>query len=309
MGTTATGKTDAAAYLSEQMDGEIISVDSSLVYRGMDVGTAKPDPAFLARYPHHLVDIRNPNDTYSVADFYAQASAIIDDICARGKVPILAGGTNFYFSALERGLSDLPKANAELRMEINSQAEQYGWQKMHQRLAKLDLQSAERIDPMDAQRIQRALEIVIQSGMKVAEHNSKRRPAISNPMLKIALAYSDRSYLHQRIEQRFDLMLEQGLQKEVEALLEAGVDPQTPAMRMIGYRQMLEFLEYDRTSKSVRHMAEKELRLKGVAATRQLAKRQLTWLRNQSNVVWWVDFGLKQKNFEQLNAFVTHFVI
>lgn len=309
MGTTATGKTDAAAYLSEHINGEIISVDSSLVYRGMDIGTAKPDAAFLQRYPHHLVDIRDPNDTYSVADFYAQASAIIDDICARGKVPILAGGTNFYFSALEKGLSDLPQANPELRAQINAQAEQLGWQKMHQRLSVLDSSSGERIDPMDAQRIQRALEIVIQSGKTVAELNNTGKPPIANPILKIALAYSDRSYLHQRIEQRFDIMLEQGLQNEVEALLEAGVDPSTPAMRMIGYRQMLEFLEYDLTSKSVRDRAVKELRLKGVAATRQLAKRQLTWLRNQSNVVWWVDSGLKQKNFELLKAFVTHFVI
>jgi tRNA dimethylallyltransferase len=306
MGTTATGKTDAAAYISEHIDGEIISVDSSLVYRGMNIGTAKPDPAFLAQYPHHLVDIRNPNDTYSAANFYAQASAIIDDICTRGKVPILAGGTHFYYSALEKGLSDLPQANTQLRAEINSQAKQYGWQDMHRRLTQLDPQSGDRIDPMDAQRIQRALEIVMQSGIKVADHTRKRSPPISNPMLKIALAYSDRSYLHQRIELRFDSMLEQGLQQEVENLLEAGVDPQAPAMKMIGYRQMLEFLESDLTSKSVRQRAEKELRLKGIAATRQLAKRQLTWLRNQSNIVWWVDFGLKQKNFEQMNAFVSH---
>ncbi|MFT5655424.1 MAG: tRNA dimethylallyltransferase [Arenicella sp.] len=308
MGTTATGKTDAAAYISEHIDGEIISVDSSLVYRGMDIGTAKPEPAFLAQYPHHLVDIRNPSDTYSVANFYAQASALIDDICARGKVPILVGGTHFYYSALEKGLSDLPQANAQLRAEINAQAEQYGWQQMHQRLTQLDPQSGDRIAPMDTQRIQRALEIVMLSGITVAEHNRKRNPPINNPMLKIALTYSDRSFLHQRIEQRFDLMLEQGLQQEVEALLEAGVDPQAPAMRMIGYRQMLEFLECDLTSKSVRRKAEKELRLKGVAATRQLAKRQLTWLRNQSNVVWWVDFGLEQNDFEPLNAFITHYV-
>lgn len=309
MGTTATGKTDAAAYLSEHIDGEIISVDSSLVYRGMDIGTAKPDPEFLARYPHYLVDIQDPNDTYSVANFYGHATDLIDDICARGKVPILAGGTHFYFSALEKGLSNLPPANAQLRAEINTQAEQHGWQKMHSRLAELDPQSGHRIDPKDAQRIQRALEIVMQSGMTVTEHNNKRSPAISNPMLKIALAYSDRSYLHQRIEQRFDMMLDKGLQKEVEALLNAGVNPRAPAMKMIGYRQMLEFLEYDLTSKSVRHRAEKDLRSRGVAATRQLAKRQLTWLRNQSNVVWWVDFGLKQKNFKQLNSFVAQFVI
>ena len=289
MGTTATGKTDAAAYLSEQISGEIVSVDSSLVYRGMDIGTAKPDTAFLEKYPHHLVDVRDPEETYSVADFYHDASALINDITQRGKVPVLVGGTHFYFAALEHGISQLPPANPEVRSQISAQADQLGWPAMHKRLAELDRQSAQRIDPMDAQRIQRAMEIVLESGRTVADHNSQRKPPLVNPLLKLALAYSDRSYLHQRIEKRFDIMLAQGLQAEVETLLGAGVDPDTPAMKMIGYRQILEFLQDDLTYQ--------DMRSKGIAATRQLAKRQLTWLRNQANVVWWVDFGLKEKKF------------
>lgn len=301
MGTTATGKTDAAAKLSNDLNGEIISVDSSLVYKGMNIGTAKPDEDFLAQFPHHLVDIRDPNDTYSVADFYHDAYALINDITQRGKVPILVGGTHFYYSALEQGISQLPPANEELRAQILDDANKEGWQKMHHRLAVLDKESAQRIDPMDTQRIQRALEIVIESGKTVAEHNNDRKPAIPNPMLNIALAYSDRSYLHRRIEQRFDLMLEQGLQKEVEGLLKSGVKADSSAMRMIGYRQMLEFLQDDLTYEDMRN--------KGISATRQLAKRQLTWLRNKSNVVWWVDFGLKEKNFEPLSTFVNELII
>ena len=300
MGTTATGKTDAAASLSDAFDAEIISVDSSLVYRGMNIGTAKPEKDFLAKYPHHLVDIRDPDDTYSVADFYQQASDLIKHITQQGKVPILVGGTHFYFSALEQGISNLPQANPQLRAKISAEAAISGWPAMHQRLAVLDAQSAARIDPMDAQRIQRALEIVLESGVSVAAHNHKRKPRIANPMLKIALAYSDRSYLHQRIEQRFDIMLQQGLQNEVEALLESGVKTDSPALRMIGYRQMIEFLNGE--------ISATEMRAKGISATRQLAKRQLTWLRNQANVVWWVDFGLKKRDFAPLITFVQQFL-
>lgn len=300
MGTTATGKTDAAASLSNCFNGEIISVDSSLVYTGMDIGTAKPNLEFLQQYPHHLLDIRHPNDSYSVADFYQDATSLIEDITARGKIPILAGGTHFYFSALESGVSQLPQANPELRAQIDKQANQEGWATLHQRLAVLDPESAARIDRKDAQRIQRALEIVLESGRTVASHNALRKPPIENPMIKIALAYSDRSYLHARIEQRFDLMLEQGLQAEVEGLLNSGVDRSASSMRMIGYRQMLDFLQNDLTYD--------DMRRKGIAATRQLAKRQLTWLRNSANVIWWVDFGLKDKNFAPLQALVSEFV-
>ena len=181
-------------------------------------------------------------------------------------------------------------------MQIEAEAKQLGWPALHRRLAELDPQRAAQIDNNDAQRIQRALEIVLLSGHTVAQHESSNMPAIANPLIKIALAFSDRSYLHQRIEQRFNTMLEMGLEQEVESLIEQGVDPQTPAMKMIGYRQMLEFLNNDATYD--------EMKLRGVAATRQLAKRQLTWLRNQANVLWWMDIGLKQRKFDQLLSYV-----
>lgn len=300
MGPTATGKTDAAAAIAERLNGEIISVDSSLVYRGMNIGTAKPEPAFLARHPHHLVDIRAPQDTYSVAEFHRDCTALIDQIVARGKVPVLAGGTHFYFNALEQGLAELPAADSDLRDEISADAVSHGWAALHEKLAALDPASAQRIDPHDAQRIQRALEIVLLSGKPVAEHNVQKKAALSRPMLKIALVFSDRAELHARIEQRFDGMIEQGLQGEIEGLLNSGVAVDAPAMKMIGYRQMLEFLAGDATLDQARG--------KSIAATRQLAKRQLTWLRNQSNVLWWVDCGLKQKKFDQLLHYVQQFL-
>ena len=300
MGPTATGKTDAAAQLFDAFEAEIISVDSSLVYQHMDIGTAKPDDDFLDKYPHHLVNIRHPNEVYSVAEFYSDCTELIKTITAQGKLPILAGGTMFYFNALEHGLSELPQANAELRAQITAEAQSLGWPSLHQRLAALDPASARRIDSMDAQRIQRALEIVLESGKPVVEHNSERKPALENPMIKLALSFSDRQVLHTRIEQRFNVMLEQGLQAEVEFLLEMGIAADASSMRMIGYRQMLEFLD-EVTSYE-------EMRSKGIAATRQLAKRQLTWLRNQQNLIWWVDFGLKDKNFGQLVDLIRQFI-
>lgn len=300
MGPTATGKTDAAAQICESIDAEIISVDSALVYTGMDIGTAKPDVDFLAKYPHHLVDVRHPNDSYSVADFFNDCSALIGDITARGKLPVLAGGTMFYFNALERGLTELPQADQALRDEITDQASRLGWPVLHQRLAALDAQSADRIDPMDAQRIQRALEIVLAGGKPVAAHNENRKLPPPNPLLKIALAFSDRAVLHQRIARRFDIMLDAGLEAEVRDLLESGVDANSASLRMIGYRQMLEYLngEIDLA----------RMREKGIVATRQLAKRQLTWLRNQSNLLWWVDHGLEDKEFQELVSLVRQYV-
>lgn len=298
MGPTATGKTDAAAQLFDAFDCEIISVDSSLVYTGMDIGTAKPESDFLQKYPHHLVDIRQPNDTYSVADFYHDATSLIERCTAQGKIPVLAGGTMFYYNALERGLTDLPKANVELRADISQQAEQLGWPAMHAKLAELDPERASKIEFNDAQRIQRSLEVVLKTGQTMAEHRVVTKPPLTNNLIKIALSFSDRSYLHQRIEQRFDMMLESGLQTEVEQLLAQGVEPDCTAMKMIGYRQMLEFLQGDYDIDAMRQ--------KGIAATRQLAKRQLTWLRNQSNVIWWVDFGLKDKKYDKLIEYVAH---
>lgn len=300
MGPTATGKTDAAAQLFEGYESEIISVDSSLVYRNMNIGTAKPEEAFLAKYPHNIVNVRDPNDTYSVADFYHDCMGHIKRITEQGKVPILAGGTMFYYNVIEQGMSDLPKADIQLREKITAQAQQLGWPKLHQRLAALDPQSAERIDSMDAQRIQRALEIVIAGGKPVADHNINRKPSPVNPLLKVALTFSDRKVLHNRIERRFDRMLESGFQAEVEKLLENGVDPEASSMRMIGYRQMLAHIQNDMTYDIMRD--------KGIVATRQLAKRQLTWLRNQSNVLWWVDEGLENKDFSLLVKTIEQFV-
>jgi len=267
MGPTATGKTDAAAQLYETFPCEIISVDSSLAY--------------------------------SVADFYQDTSALINDCVSRGKVPVLAGGTMFYYNVLEKGLNDLPRANQALRKKISLQAKEEGWPSLHAQLATLDPQRALKIKQNDAQRIQRALEIVLETNETVAQQNIKTKPPIGHPLLKIALTFSDRKYLHKRIEQRFDIMLESGLQSEVEKLLFEGVERDSTAMKMIGYRQMLEFLDGDITDRVMRD--------KGIAATRQLAKRQLTWLRNQANVVWWVDFGLKEKDFSKLVQYVVQF--
>jgi tRNA dimethylallyltransferase len=300
MGPTATGKTDAAAQLFDVYDAEIISVDSSLVYRGMNIGTAKPDEGFLAKYPHCIVNVRDPNDTYSVANFYHDCMEHIARITEQGKVPILAGGTMFYYNVIEQGMSNLPKADSQLREKITLEAEQLGWSKLHERLAVLDPQSAERIDSMDAQRIQRALEIVLAGGKPVSAHNANRKPPPANPLLKVALSFSDRKVLHARIAKRFDIMLESGFQAEVETLLQEGLDPTAPSMRMIGYRQMLEYIESDITYDIMRD--------KGIAATRQLAKRQLTWLRNQSNVLWWVDQGLESKDFSPLVSTIGQFV-
>jgi tRNA dimethylallyltransferase len=276
MGATATGKTDIAALLSEQVPAELISVDSSLVYRGMNIGTAKPDKDFLNKYPHHLVDIRNPDETYSAADFCADAQKLIVDITSRGKVPILVGGTSFYFSALEKGLPNMPNANPELRLKLTLEAEQFGWEKMHEKLRLIDPESAKRIKPTDPQRIQRALEINELSGKPVAKLD-KAIPFIDNPILKVALVHSNRRYLHERIGVRFDLMIKAGLEEEIETLL-ARYSIDSPSFRMIGYRQVIEGKE---NGESLDSMVEKS-----IIATRQLAKRQLTWLRNQSNILW-----------------------
>ena len=300
MGPTATGKTDAAAQLYENFDAEIISVDSSLVYTGMDIGTAKPSREFLEKYPHHFVDVRYPNDTFSVADFFNDCSALILDITKRGKMPVLAGGTMFYFNALEQGLTELPKADKQLREKISDEARRLGWPALHQRLSALDPKSGNRIDSMDAQRIQRALEIVLAGGKPVSSHNESRKLPPPNPLIKIALSFSDRAVLHERIERRFDIMLDAGLEKEVRSLLANGVSIDAPSMRMIGYRQMLEYIDGQVSFDRMREM--------GVVATRQLAKRQLTWLRNQGNLVWWVDHGLKNKQFQDLALFVKQFV-
>ena len=274
MGPTAAGKTALALELHDAFPVEIISVDSSQVYRGMDIGTAKPTTVELARVPHRLINIRDPMQAYSAAEFCADAAREMKAITHAGKMPLLVGGTMFYFHALEFGLSELPSADPEIRERLNAEASQKGWEELHRRLQSVDPESAKRIHPNDAQRIQRALEIYELTGQSLTELASTRQD-ISLPyrLIKIALWPQDRKKLHARIEQRFHAMLEQGLMSEVEKLYARG-DLQTsmPSVRTVGYRQIWEYL----TGKiNYSEMIEQAL-----AATRQLAKRQITWLRS-----------------------------
>ncbi len=273
MGPTASGKTALAVSLVERFPLEIISVDSALVYRGMDIGTAKPDAATLARAPHHLLDIRDPDETYSAAAFRDDALGLMADIVARGRVPLLVGGTMLYFRALVRGLDDLPRADAALRGKIEAEAAERGWPALHADLARVDPETAARLAPNDSQRISRALEIFRLSGTPMSALLDRAQPELPYRLLQLALIPSDRAVLHQRIAARFDAMLEAGLIDEVERLRrEYVLRPDLPSMRAVGYRQAWAYLDGD--------IDRKALREQGIAATRQLAKRQLTWLRS-----------------------------
>lgn len=273
LGPTASGKTASALTLSQALPVEIISVDSALVYRDMDIGTAKPTADERAVCPHHLIDIVSPEDSYSAARFRADAIRLMGEIGARGNIPLLAGGTMLYFKALRDGLSDLPAADAALRRAIDDEAAARGWPALHAELARLDPEAAARLEPGDAQRIQRALEIVRVTGRPLAESYARKEDdALPCRLLPIALAPSDRSVLHARIAERFDTMLHTGFVDEVRHLrARYKLDSAMPSMRCVGYRQAWEYLDgetgYD------------EFRFKGIAATRQLAKRQLTWQR------------------------------
>ena len=273
LGPTASGKTASALALAQALPIEIISVDSALVYRDMDIGTAKPSAAERASCPHHLIDIVSPEDSYSAARFRADAIRLMGEIGARGNIPLLAGGTMLYFKALRDGLSDLPAADPELRRAIDEDAAARGWPALHAELARLDPDAAARLEPGDAQRIQRALEIVRLTGRPLAESYAKKEDdALPCRLLPIALAPSDRSVLHARIAERFDAMLHAGFVDEVRQLrARYTLDPAMPSMRCVGYRQAWEYLDGD--------IGYDELRFKGIAATRQLAKRQLTWQR------------------------------
>jgi tRNA dimethylallyltransferase len=278
MGPTASGKTALACGLSERFPLELISVDSALVYRGMDIGTAKPDAQTLTRYPHALIDIRDPSQPYSAADFSADALPAMQQISARGKVPLLVGGTGLYFRALQQGLSDLPEADPATRARLTAEAEQIGWPALHARLAELDPDAARRIGCNDAQRLQRALEVIELTGRPLSE--LQRRGATGSTgfpwrVLKLALLPPDRSVLHERIAQRFDAMLAAGFLDEVGALRARGdLHPDLPAIRAVGYRQAWEHL--DGLTDLI------EFRDRGIFATRQLAKRQITWLRSDA---------------------------
>ena len=274
MGPTASGKTNVAVELVERLPMEIISVDSALVYRDMDIGTAKPDAATLARAPHHLINIIDPTETYSAAAFRRDALKLMHDITARGKIPLLVGGTMLYFKALREGLSDLPQADPEIRAELDAEIAEHGIKYLHRQLAEVDAETAARLKPTDTQRIQRALEIYRITGEPMSaliaqqEHDD-----LPFHVLPIALIPSDRNKLHQRIALRFKAMLEWGLVDELTMLREKyPLHADMTSMRCVGYRQAWDYLEGEITGD--------ELLDKGIAATRQLAKRQLTWLRS-----------------------------
>jgi len=274
MGPTASGKTGLALELARHFPCEIISVDSALVYRGMDIGTAKPSTEELAAVPHHLIDVIDPAESYSAARFREDALRLMGEITGRGKLPLLVGGTMLYYRALEQGLSDLPEADVRLRKALEEQMEKQGLEALHQRLKKVDPESASRIKPTDPQRILRALEVYELTGSPLSEHYAKQeRDPLPYRALRIALIPSDRGLLHQRIEMRFDQMLQQGFVDEVRHLYTRGdLDDSMPAIRAVGYRQVWQYLEGEWDYDTMRH--------KGIVATRQLAKRQLTWLRS-----------------------------
>ena len=275
MGPTATGKTDLAIELCKQLPCDIISVDSALVYKGMDIGTAKPDAETLADFPHRLIDIRDPSEPYSAAEFRADALSEMAQISAAGRIPLLVGGTMLYFKALRDGLAILPESDPTIREQISQLADDKGWDEVHQQLAQVDPVSAQRIHPNDPQRLQRALEIYRISGETLTELQAKqvRENVLPYDLTTLAIIPENRATLHQRIEFRFRQMLEQGFIGEVQELFERPeLNLNLPSIRAVGYRQVWQHLEgtYNREQ-----MVEK-----GVIATRQMAKRQLTWLRN-----------------------------
>ena len=277
MGPTASGKSALAATLAGHFPVEIISVDSAQIYRGMDIGTAKPSVAERRSVPHHLIDIVDPTGSYSAAQFRSDAVRLISEIAARGRIPLLVGGTMLYFKALREGLSELPESDAGVRARIDAEAAVCGWPAMHAELAKIDAPTAARLKPSDAQRIQRALEIYRVTGKPMSQLLGQTKSALPFRLLELALVPSDRAELHRRIEFRFDAMLEHGLVEELRALRERyALRPGLPSMRCVGYRQVWQHLEGE--------FGRGELRDRGISATRQLAKRQLTWLRAMKTV-------------------------
>ncbi|MBC7697063.1 MAG: tRNA (adenosine(37)-N6)-dimethylallyltransferase MiaA [Bacteroidia bacterium] len=301
MGPTASGKTSAAVDLISKLPVEIISVDSALVYRDMNIGTAKPDAETLAKAPHHLIDIIDPTSAYSAANFRSDALRLMADITARGKIPLLVGGTMLYFKALQGGLSGLPEANQEVRDRLDARAALIGWPAMHEKLALIDADTAARLQPNDMQRIQRALEVFEITGESMTALYAKQTSeALPYQLLKIALVPSDRKVLHERIALRFDQMLQAGFVDEVKALQAKypELTADSTSMRCVGYRQALEHLagDYDLV----------ELRDRGIFATRQLAKRQLTWLRGMDDIMELdcLDAALHEIVFNKISQFI-----
>ena len=296
MGPTASGKTDLAIKLAQQCRCEIISVDSALIYKSMNIGSAKPSTEELTKTPHALVDILDPLESYSAGDFRSDALRLMKEICARGNTPLLVGGTMLYYKALVDGLSPLPSADPAIRAEIEKQAEAQGWQAMHDLLQTFDPVSAARIHVNDPQRLSRAIEVYRISGKSLTELTEIKSEPIPYNIKQFAIAPTEKTELHQRIEQRFDLMLKAGFEQEVQGLYDRGdLHLDLPSMRCVGYRQMWEYLQgtmdYD------------EMVFRGVVATRQLAKRQMTWLRGWKDVTW-LETGATD-NFEQIKAAIS----
>lgn len=279
MGPTASGKTALATALYQRLPVELISVDSALVYKQMDIGTAKPTAEELAITPHHLIDIRDPAQSYSAADFRSDALRLIAEIQQRGNIPLLVGGTMLYFKALLDGISPLPEADAAVRLQLETEAASKGWAALHEELAKVDPVSAARIHPNDPQRINRALEVYRLTGRSLTELTAEKGEPFAFPVHQFAITPADRAVLHQRIAIRFEQMLAAGFEQEVLRLKQrADLHPDLPSMRCVGYRQMWQYLDGEC---SYQQMTER-----GIAATRQLAKRQLTWLRGWPDLNW-----------------------
>ncbi|MBC6984572.1 tRNA (adenosine(37)-N6)-dimethylallyltransferase MiaA [Alteromonas sp. BZK5] len=296
MGPTASGKTGLALDIAAKVESEVISVDSALVYKGMDIGTAKPTQEEQAGVVHHLIDIIDPAQSYSVSRFVNDTNALIGDILARGKVPILAGGTMMYFNALINGISPLPKSDEKIRDEITQQAQRLGWSKLHDELRGVDPISGERIHPNDPQRITRALEVYRSTGKTLTHWQQQEGEKCPYNIAQFAIAPADRAVLHERIATRFDLMLEQGFEKEVVKLYErSDLHEDLPSIRSVGYRQMWQYLDGQ--------LSYAEMRERGIIATRQLAKRQLTWLRGWEQVTWLDTFA--NDNLTKITAKVT----
>ncbi|EKO3558905.1 tRNA (adenosine(37)-N6)-dimethylallyltransferase MiaA [Vibrio metschnikovii] len=279
MGPTASGKTDLAIRLRQKYPVEIISVDSALIYKGMDVGTAKPDARELALAPHRLIDILDPSEAYSVADFRQDALREMQAIVNEGKIPLLVGGTMLYYKALLDGLSPLPAANPAVRQQIESQAQEQGWAALHAQLQQIDPISAARIHPNDPQRLSRALEVYKISGKTLTELTQTKGESIPFRVKQFAIAPMDRAELHRRIELRFEKMVKSGFEEEVKALYDRNdLHPDLPSIRCVGYRQMWDYFDGNSTLD--------EAIYRGICATRQLAKRQLTWLRSWDELTW-----------------------
>ena len=279
LGPTASGKSDLAMKLTSHLPVELVSVDSALVYRDMNIGTAKPDAEILRQYPHHLVDIRNPDEVYSAADFRSEVLTLMSAISERGNIPLLVGGTMLYFKVLIEGIASMPAADSAIREKIVREAKTGGWQKVHQRLAEVDPESAARIHPNDPQRLQRALEIWELTGESMTQLHKKQQNLVSLPfsVCQLAIIPSDRADLHRMIAARFEQMIKDGFIEEVEHLREKyDLNAELPSIKSVGYRQVWQYLEGEVDRKAMQERA--------IIATRQLAKRQFTWLRGWSNL-------------------------